>query len=144
MKTKRKKITVLISIILIFLISIIYYSNNNTNNNNIKKIIYNKNKSFTKEQTIEGIIFSDIKCLYDGKNSLISYNISNQTDQDINLNNYKVLVKDKKGTIITNIFINFSKKIAPKEKMIYKNSVVGVDLSDAYSMELKLNTNNKE
>ncbi len=142
-KIKKKNLTILtIGLIIIILIPLIIYNNRNTNNNKIKKIIYNKNKSFTKEQTIEGIIFSDIKCSYDGKNSLISYNITNQTDKEINLKNYKVLVKDKKGTIITNIFIDFNRKIPPKEKMTYKNSIVGVDLSNAHSMELKLNTKN--
>ena len=62
---------------------------------------------------------------------MISYTISNQTDKEIDLKNYKVYVKDKKGTVITNIYVDFSKKLAPKEEMQYRNSIVGVDLSNA-------------
>ncbi|MEE3342460.1 MAG: hypothetical protein VZS44_00005 [Bacilli bacterium] len=137
MKTKNKKIiALLILIIIIILIPIIKYNNKD---NNIKKITYNKNKSFIKEHNIEGITFTNIKCSYDGKDSLISYTITNKTDKDIDLKDYKVLVKDKKGTIITYIYVDFNKKLKPKEQKQYRNSVVGVDLSKAHSMELKLN-----
>ena len=144
MKIKNKKTILLIaSLILIIIISTIYNSNKNTYDNSIKRLIYNKNKSFTKEQTIKGVTFTNIKCYYNGEDSLISYIITNKTDKEIDLKNYKILVKDKNGTVITNIFIDFSKKLTPKEKMKYKNSVVGVDLSNAYSMELKLEENDK-
>ena len=139
MKTKRKKIiALLICITIIIIIPTIIYKNKKTNNN-IKKIIYNTNKSFIKEHNIEGITFTNIKCSYDGKDSLIKYTITNKTDKDINLKDYKVLVKDKKGTIITYIYVDFNKKLKPKEQKQYRNSVVGVDLSKAYSLELKLN-----
>lgn len=137
MKTK-KKILITLFICIIIIIPTIYYKNKNTNNN-IKKIIYNKNKSFTKEHNIEGITFTNIKCSYDGKDSLISYIITNKTDKDIDLKDYKVLVKDKKGTVITNIYVDFNKKLKPNEQKQYRNSIVDVDLSKAYSMELKLN-----
>lgn len=137
MKNKKKKILI-VSIITIILIIIIYNVFNN-DKGTVNKLIYNKNKSFTKEQLKDGVTFKNIKCYYDGKDSMISYIISNQTDKEIDLKNYKVYVKDKKGTVITNIYVDFSKKLAPKEEMQYRNSIVGVDLSNAYSMELKLN-----
>ena len=46
---------------------------------------------------------------------------------------------DRNKNIISNIVIDFSREISPKEEFDFKNSVVGVDLSNAYSMELKLN-----
>ena len=140
MKSKKR---IIIILIIIILISIIYYNNKNKNNDNIKKLIYNHNKSFTKEQVKEGVTFKNIKCYYNGKDSMISYIITNQTNETINLKNYKVLVKDKKGMVITNIFIDFDRKIAPKEEIKYKNSVTDADLSNAYSMELRLEKNNK-
>ena len=133
-----KKNTIkIISICIFIIIIIIVVKNISKKETNI--LIYNKNKTFTKEQTNEGITFKNIECYYDGNDSMISYIISNQTDKEIDLKNYKVYVKDKKGTVITNIYVDFSKKIAPKEEIKYRNSVVGVDLSNAYSMELKLN-----
>ena len=135
MKKNISKILIICGAIAFFAI-IIYISTNKEEEN---KLIYNKNKTFTKEQVKQGVTFKNIECYYDGKDSMISYIISNQTDKEIDLKNYKVYVKDKKGTVITNIFVDFSKKLAPKEEMKYRNSVVGVDLSNAYSMELKLN-----
>ncbi|MBR3161882.1 MAG: hypothetical protein IKF19_04045 [Bacilli bacterium] len=145
MKNKRKKAIIgIICLIIIIILSSTFLNNRKNNSDNIKKIIYNKNKSFNKEQTIKGITFSDIECSYDGKDSLISYTISNQTDEDINLKNYKILVKDKKGMVITNIFIDFDKTMKPKQKKRNRSLVVEVDLSKAHSMDLQLNTNNKE
>ena len=133
---KKKSITITILCITLAIIIIFIISNNKKEEN---KLIYNKNESFTKEQIKEGVTFKNIECYYDGNDSMISYIISNQTNEEIDLKNYKIYVKDKKGTIITNIYVDFSKKLAPKEEMKYKNSIVGVDLSNAYSMELKLN-----
>ena len=139
----KKKYILIIGICLIVLSLIIvvfniYGKNNNKDDNGLK---YNKNESFLKEQTIEGVTFKNIECYYDGTDSMISYVISNKTEESINLSNYEVFVKDKRGTIITNIYVDFKRELASKEEMQYKNSIADVDLSDAYTMELKLNIN---
>ena len=130
----------LIVLFLIFIVFNIYGKNNNKDDNGLK---YNKNESFLKEQTVEGVTFKNIECYYDGTDSMISYVISNKTEETIDLSNYEVFVKDKRGTIITNIYVDFDKELASKEEMEYRNSVADVDLSDAYTMELKLSINNE-
>lgn len=101
---------------------------------------HNKNKTFIKQQKIDGVVFKDIDCIYDGKNSLITYKISNATKEKIYLKNYDVLVKDKDGRAITKIVVNSSQYIDPNKDVEMANSVVGVDLTNAYYMDLKLKT----
>ncbi len=124
-------------ILLVPLIIIINIGKNNT------KITYNKNESFQQKQVKNDLTFDNIKCSYDGKDSLISYTITNETDKEINMKNYEVLVKDENDNVITRIFINFNGKLAPREKKEALNSVLNTDLTNAKKMELNININNK-
>ncbi len=98
--------------------------------------IYNNNETFKQTQEKDDITFEKIKCYYDGKESLISYIISNKSNETIELKNYKVIVKDKEENVITNIFVNSNTKLAPNEEKTVKNRVLGRDLSNAYKMDL--------
>lgn len=134
----KKKIIIGIIGLLIIIVLFISFSFKKKDSVDDDGLIYNKNKSFVKEQVVEGLTFSNIKCTYDGKDSLISYTISNSTDKDISLKNYNVLVKNKKGIVVTTIVADFGSSVKANDSVSIVNSVVGVDLSDAYSMELKL------
>ena len=103
-------------------------------------LIYNSNKSFTKEQKVKGIKFKNIKCTYDGKSSLISYTIFNDTKKKIYLKNYDVYVKDKNKRTLTKIAANVMQTVYPKKEVKMANQVVGVDLTNAHYLELKLRT----
>ena len=142
MKKKQKTIKInkkylLIVVAIVAIIIIFLMVKNNTTDDGLK---YNKNKSFTKSQKVEGIVFKNIKCTYDGKNSLISYTMINKTKKDIYLNNYDVIVKDKNNVKLTRISAHVTQTFASKESVEMANQVVGVDLTSAYYMELKLNT----
>ncbi|MBQ3468529.1 MAG: hypothetical protein IJH18_00500 [Bacilli bacterium] len=106
-------------------------------------LTYNRHKSFLKSQNIGGIVFKDIECTYDGKNSLIKYTIVNKTRKKVYLNNYDVLVQDKKKKLITKISASYKDTLKPKEKVERADSVVGTDLSKAHYMKLKLKTKKK-
>ena len=103
-------------------------------------LTYNKNKSFVKEQEVKGITFKDIKCSYDGKDSIISYTMINNSKKSIYLNKYNIIVKDKDKNKLTKIVAGVTQTIKPKEELVMSNQVVGVDLTDAYYMELIVNT----
>lgn len=133
-------IVCVISILMIFGLVKIFSGNSKVKDDNL---IYNRNKTFIKQQKIDGIAFKDINCTYDGKNSLITYTIINETGKDIYLSNYDIIVRDKNKQIITKIVASYSENIPPKKKISMANSIIGVDLSDAYYMELKLKTGNK-
>ena len=134
---KNKKIIIIIVIIIIILSCIKLNRNNTPKDDNL---IYNNNKSFIKTQKVKGIVFKNIECSYDGKDSLLTYTIINDTKKKIYLKNYDVYVKDKHNTTITKIAANVTQTIKPKEELQMANQVVGVDLSKAYYLELKLKT----
>ncbi len=138
-KNAKMFLLIFAGIIIIVILAIIIIKNDKPET----KTVYNKNESFVKEQNIGGIAFKNIKCSYDGKDSLISYTMVNKTEKKIYLNNYDVIVKDKKNVRLTKIAANVTQTFEPKESVKMANQVVGVDLTDAYYMELKLNTNKK-
>ena len=110
------------------------------------KIIYNQNENFLKEQEKNEIVFKNINCYYDGKDSQISYTILNKSNETIKLENYEIVIKDEKENILTNIFIGISTNIelAPNEEKIVKNKVLGRDLSNAHTLELKTSIDNNK
>lgn len=126
-----------ITIAIILAFYTVYNNNNKTNDG----LVYNKNKSFIKTQKVKGILFKDIKCSYDGKNSLISYTITNVTKDNIYLNNYDIIVKNKNKIQLTKIAADITQTLEPNKSVQMANQVVEIDLTDAYYMELKLNTN---
>ena len=135
-KKRIRGIFILLLIIIIIIGSIkIFTKENNTDN-----LVYNKNKSFLKKQNVGGIVFKDIKCTYDGKNSLISYTIVNKTEKKVNLNNYEIIVKDKNKKMMTKIVFSYNNDLLPNKEVEISNSVRGIDLSDARYMDLKLNS----
>ena len=140
-KTKRtinvKRIIILLIVIILIIFALIKIVSK-PDKKVTDKLVYNKNESFIKQQKIDGVVFKNINCSYDGKNSLISYTIVNETNKKINLSNYDVLVKDKNKVVITRIAANVQQRLEPKKGVDMANSVVGVDLTDAYYMELKL------
>ncbi len=138
--SKKVIISFLISFFIIGGLAIFIYDHQEKKDDNI---IYNNHRSFLKHQNKDGILFKNIKCAYDGKDSLITYIIVNDTDKKIDLNNYNVLIKDKSKTLITKIVANVEQTLEPGKEVKMANSVVGVDLTDAYYMELKLKTSKK-
>ena len=68
----------------------------------------------------------------------------NETGKKIYLNNYDVIVKDKNNVKLIRISANVTQTLVPNEPVDMANQVVGVDLTNAYYMELKLNTKKKD
>ena len=133
---KNKKNIIIIVVIILVIFTCIKINRRNL----VEKdgLIYNSNKSFTKEQKVKGIVFKNIKCTYDGQNSLISYIMVNDTKEKIDLKNYDVYVKDKNNVILTKIAANVTQTLLPKKEVEMANQVIGVDLTNDYYLELKL------
>ncbi len=140
---KKKRVFIFALVLLIILLAVIIpiiVSNNKKQSDGLK---HNNNKSFVKKQEVEGIIFKNIKCTYDGKDSLISYTIVNKSKKKVYLKNYDVIVKDKNNVRLTKIAAHVTQTLEPKQSVEMANQVVGVDLTDAYYMELIVNTDKK-
>lgn len=141
MKNKIIKIALLLIFIFLIILIFIFVKNKYNNNDGLK---YNNNKSFIKEQTVKGIVFKNIKCKYDGKDSFISYTMVNNTNKEIYLNNYDVIVKDKNNVRLTKIAAHVTDTLKPKKSLDMVNKIVGIDLTEAYYMELILNTEKEQ
>ena len=66
-KFNKKHLIIVVVIIIIIIVLALIRINHKTPDDGLK---YNKNKSFTKTQTVKGIVFKNIKCTFDGKVSL--------------------------------------------------------------------------
>lgn len=139
-KFNKKYLLIPVLIIIIGIIIFLIIKRNNPDDG----LKYNNNKTFIQKQKVQGIVFKNIKCTFDGKNSLISYTMINKTKNKIYLNNYDIIVKDKNKVKLTRISAHVTQTLAPKESVEMANQVVGVDLTGAYYMELKLNTKKDE
>jgi hypothetical protein len=125
--------------IIIIIVAIILIKNADSK----EEIKYNKNESFIEDKVVKGIMFKNIECIYDGKDSTVSYTMINKTTDKIYLNNYDIIIKDKNGNRLIKIAVHISDAINPLESLNRVDRVVGIDLTDAYEMELIINTEAK-
>ena len=96
---------------------------------------YNTNQSFLQPQELAGLRFDHIKCTFDGEKSIISYDIVNDTSEDISLKKYEIIIKDVKGNIITTIVFDFDRAVLAQSQENIENEV-DVDITDAMTMEI--------
>lgn len=96
---------------------------------------YNTNQSFLQPQELVGLRFDHIKCTFDGQKSIISYDIVNDTSEDISLKKYEIIIKDVKGNIITTIVFDFDRAVLAQSQENIENEV-DVDITDAMTMEI--------
>lgn len=139
-------IVCIVMIIISIVIGVVSYNLGKKSIPKVKKeeeptIKYNTNEEIVKDKEINGILFTNIECAYDGNISLITYTIKNNTGETINLKEYDINIKDKEGNLLAIMSPNLDKEIAPGESFDTGNSI-DIDLSNAYSMELNLD--NKE
>ena len=141
MKNRKTIIGVLLVVVLLF---VVFKAGSVVRKKEDDNLKYNNNKSFIKTKTVKGIIFKDVSCVYDGKNSVISYKIVNSTKKKIHLKNYDVYVRDKKKKLLTKIVVKYDQVLDVGKKYDMANQVVGVDLTDSYYMDLKLKVEDKD
>ena len=96
---------------------------------------YNTNQSFLQPQELVGLRFDHIKCTFDGQKSITSYDIVNDTSEDIPLKKYEIIIKDVKGNIITTIVFDFDRAVLAQSQENIENEV-DVDITDAITMEI--------
>ena len=148
--TKRNMlIGIAILIILIlggFIIKLYYNNKNNTTNDTTSKteskeeetLKYNTNEGVIKDKEINGITFTNITCTYDGAYSILEYTITNHSNQNINLGEYEIIVKDKNGNILANLAPTLDYELK-KEESYNTGNAIDIDLSTASSIELVVN-----
>lgn len=143
MKLKNILISVLsISLILgIVFITIFMFNRKNTIDESEKELlsetIYNTNDKVVEDKNINDITFTNIECSFDGSNSLLSYTITNKTQEPVTLGEYEIVVKDKDGIVLANLVPQLDIELKPGESFDTGVSV-NINLKDAYEIELVL------
>ena len=101
-----------------------------------EEIQYNTNSGVTAEKTINNLLFSDIEFSFDGTTSLLTYKITNKSKENISLENYEIIIKDKSDNIIAIVVPSATEEIEPNET-IETGNTIDIDLSEAYTLDLK-------
>lgn len=139
----KKKLFIAGIILIVILGGILIFVNKDGNNDDINNNDNNVNdgsnvaaNSF-EEQNVGNIIFTDITYDYDNGISLLEYTIINKTNKVVNLGDYEIIVKDKKGDVLANIVGFVDEDINPDGELRTGNSIE-MDLAEADSIELVL------
>ena len=140
MKNRKKKIILISGILIILICStvtlfVLSKTKEPSKEASIEKI-YNQNKSFIQKKEYQELIFDNIECSYDGKNSMLSYDIINQTNETIHLQCYNIDILDKNNNILTSIVLNLEEDIeAGKTRRI--NNEININITNATQMVIK-------
>ena len=135
-KSKNSKIIILIFLIILIILTvfgIIYFNKDEDaqdGNNNI-------NKEFFSNKEIDNVTFTNIVCSFDGFNSLLTYTVTNNSMDSIFLEDYELIVKDKDSNILAVMVPGDSKELSKNESINIEN-IIDIDLTKAYSLELRL------
>lgn len=136
---KKKVVLIILSILFLIgiILSILFFSNNQEdkiNDDKDNEITDNISKELTKDQIINNISFTNIKCSFQGNYYLLEYTITNQNNDRVNIGEYELIVKDKDNNIIANIAPYLDIELNPNESYS-TGSAIDIDLTNASSME---------
>lgn len=141
MKFKLKQLITIVILLIIFIIVLCFILKKEPNEKkeqNNQNIIKNEEKlNIEKEQNINNIIFTNIKCEYDGHISILKYTVVNKTDKTINLGTYEIKVKNKNNEVIANI-INVLEQDIKQNESVDTATSIDINLTGADSIELVL------
>lgn len=124
-----------IIMIIISLLLITGCSANEQKNNNSK---VNNNENITKEQTIGDFKISNVSLISENGSSTLKITITNTTDHNVNINDFKVTFKSKSGSVIT-ILNGFSIEDVEPNLGLDISLDSDIDLSKATSVEYEIN-----
>ncbi len=99
---------------------------------------YNKNENVIKVQTIDNFVFDNISLVYQNKTSTFDATITNSTDVERNISTFKIIFKDEKENIISELYAYVGDTIGPNETKSFSTSELK-DLTNAYSVEYQFN-----
>lgn len=131
-----KKNIFIASFILILVIIIIFFIfRKNDNVNTINKL--NNNSGVIKDQVFENLNITNVSITIDDENvSTFSADVTNNSDDENNIDTIEIILKDKDGNILTSLigYIGVGLKKGDVTKISAQTSI---DLSKATSVEYK-------
>lgn len=138
--TKVRK-TLIIALIGFIILGVIIFiaSKSLSNTKDEEHLEYNTNKKFLADKKIEDLSFENIKCSYNGSDSILSYVIVNTSDKTVHLDEYEIVIKDDKNKVLATINPNYDYDLEAKAKFETSNSV-SVDLTKASKFDITLHS----
>ncbi len=99
---KKSKI-IMIGLIVILVVIGGYFIVRSVTSNNEDKIQSNTNENVIKDQEVGGFQFTNTSLTYENGKSKLTIRVKNITDQDIVLQSFDIIVKDKNGKEMTTL-----------------------------------------
>ncbi len=141
-KVRKTLIIALVGFIVLGLV--IFLASKSLSSDDKEHLEYNTNKKFLADKKIENLSFENIKCSYNGSDSILSYVIVNESDKTVHLDEYEIVIKDDKDKVLATINPNYDYDLEAKAKFETSNSV-SVDLTKASKLDITLHSaKNKE
>ena len=99
---KKSKIIIIIFIIVVVVLGGYFIVRSMTSNNE-DKVQTNTNENVIKDQEVGGFQFTNTSLTYENGKSKLTIHVKNITDQDIVLQSFDIIVKDKNGKEMTTL-----------------------------------------
>ena len=139
---KKKIIMILIGILLFVVVFLLafawFHKDENKKEDKEPEIQANTNKNVIKDQEVGGFRFSNTSLIIENGESKLTTEVKNITDQDLSLQSFDIIVKDKNGKEMTTLlgYVGESIKVGEVKTL---TSETDVDLTNASSIEYVLN-----
>ena len=103
-----------------------------------KKIEVNDNKGVVEDKEVEGLNLTNTSLTWDGSQSKLVTEVSNNTGADKELRSFNILVKDKNGKEMITL-LGYVGEVIPNGKVRTITSFASENLTDAVSVEYTIN-----
>lgn len=140
----KKQIIIVITIGLLLIsiiLGIVFVNKDKTKKeeSNEPNIIVNDSPGIVESREVDGILFSEIRCLIQEDGStIIDYLITNNRNEEVTLNEYELIFMDENDEVIGNFTASIPITIPANSTVSTENNAT-IDLEKAKKMEVKLN-----
>ena len=141
-KINPKNLIIIIAIfVVVLIIAIIFGFNKNKENktptDDGNNVIFNENENIVKDQELDGLKFTNTSLSYNEGMSVLITDVTNPTEEEYFLTEFKVIIKDEAGNVVTELPGYVGDSISPNETLTI-TSYSDINLTDAYSIEYEV------
>ena len=135
--SKKQKILLIILIVAVIAAVALIIIKNTANEPKKQEEVINKNENVISSKEVSGVLFENIKYVYDGKNTTINLDISNFNETKVKLGLFIVNVYDENDKLM-DTFAPVSNSIIGVEESISLEFSLDKNLSKANRIEFEL------
>lgn len=139
-KNKKPLLIALIVVLVLIVLLTIYFGfakKNETSINTGEKVTAITAEGIVKEETLEGLKFSNVVLIKKDKMYTMTIDVNNPTNQEVSVNSVNITLKDKNGTELITLLGYIGDPLKAGETRTI-TSVTSVDLSKAVTKEISV------